>query len=86
VALGEMTFFGDNNNAYPWNPVIDTGQRGISLSPVNINVARAYSYDIFIELTSACGGKCEKITRNLTQPTRLDDGLGGQTVITTFNY
>ena len=86
VAIGETTIFGDNTNAYPWDSIIDTGQRGISISPLNTSTLREYSYDCFIDLTTACGGKIKKITRDHTQPTRLDDGFGGQTDITTFNY
>jgi len=86
VAIGETTIFGDNTNAFPWDPLMDTGQRGISISPLNTATLREYSYDIFIELTTACGGKVTKITRDLTQPTRLDDGDGGQTDMTTFDY
>ena len=86
VAIGSLTLFGDNTNSFPWDSVIDTGQRGISLNPYNIDTAREYSYDIFIELTTASGGKVTKITRDLTIPTRLDNGLGGQTDMTTFDY
>jgi hypothetical protein len=86
VAIGSLTLFGDNTNSFPWDSVIDTGQRGISLNPYNIDSARIYSYDIFIELTTASGGKVTKITRDLTIPSRLDTGLGGQTDITTFSY
>ena len=86
VAIGETTIFGDNTNAYPWDPIMDTGQRGINLTPTNTAILREYSYDCFIELTTACGGNITKITRNLTVPVRLDNGLGGQTDMATFNY
>jgi hypothetical protein len=86
VQIGQLTLFGDNTNAYPWNPIVDTGQVGISLEPYNPGNLTEYSYDVFIELTSACGGKVTKITRDLTVPTRLDNGLGGQSDIATFNY
>ena len=62
------------------------GQKGISITPYNIDSSRNYSYDLFVELTSACGGKVTKITRNLTVEGRLDTGLGGQTDVATFNY
>jgi len=65
---------------------VTTGQRGISIVPYNIDVARIYSYDISIELMSSCGGKVTKVTRNLTIPGNLDSGTGGQTEITTFTY
>jgi hypothetical protein len=86
IAKGPMTVFSDATNAYPWDPVITTAQLGISLTPVNIASARIYSYDIFVELTSACGGGVTKITRNLTIPARLDSGLGGQTTVSSFSY
>jgi hypothetical protein len=85
VALGSLTIFG-GTNSYPWTSIIDTGQLGISMTPYNIDTVRIYTYDIFIELTTACGGKVTKITRDLTQPSRLDNGLGGQTDMTTFDY
>ena len=86
VALGPVTMFGGVDNSYPWNPVVYTGQVGIDLRPYNIDTARIYDYDIFIELTSSCGGKVSKITRNRTLPGALNNGLGGQTEITTFDY
>lgn len=88
IAVGELKIFGGTNN-YPWSPVITTGKRGISLTPLDVDVQiteRTYSYDLFIELTTACGGKVEKITHNLTVPEKLDNGDGGQTQIATFNY
>jgi hypothetical protein len=83
IAVGQMTLFG---GTYPWSPIITTGQKGISIIPYNIDGARIYSYDIFMELTSACGGKLIKITRDLSDEADLDDGTGGQTQITTFDY
>ena len=85
IAEGLKTMFGGTNN-FPWDPVVEYGQRGISLTPYNVEGDRIYAYDVFIELTTACGGKVERITHNLTIPSRLDDGQGGQTDITTFNY
>ena len=85
VALGSQTLFG-GTNSYPWSPLVTVGQKGISITPYNIDSSRNYSYDLFIELTSACGGKVTKITRNLTVENRLDSGLGGQTDVATFNY
>ena len=87
VTLGHMTLFGSNNNSYPWGPIVDTGKRAISMVPYNVHVDREYSYDYYIELSTACGGKLEKITRNWTAyQLALDNGLGGQTEITTFSY
>jgi hypothetical protein len=86
VALGPTTMFGDDGNSYPWSPVVYTGQVGIDLRPYNIDSARIYDYDVFIELTTSRGGKVTKITRNRTLAGSLDNGSGGQTEITTFDY
>ena len=85
VAVGENNIFGGTNN-YPWSSTITTGKRGISITPYNTDGTRIYSYDIFVELITACGGKLEKITRDLSAEADLDDGTGGQTEITTFSY
>ena len=88
VAVGELRLFG-GTNSFPWSPVVTTGQRGISLTPYNIVTERVYDYDIFVELTTEttnCDGKLEKITRNLTVPGNIDNGIGGQTTLATFNY
>ncbi|AGH31265.1 hypothetical protein OLNG_00194 [Ostreococcus lucimarinus virus OlV5] len=85
VSVGTKNVFG-GTNSYPWSSTVTTGQRGISIVPYNIDVARIYSYDISIELMSSCGGKVTKVTRNLTIPGNLDSGTGGQTEITTFTY
>jgi len=85
LALGELRIFGGTNN-FPWDSIVDVGQRGLSMTPYNVDTGRIYTYDIFVELTTACGGKLDKITRQLTIQSRLDDGQGGQTEITTFNY
>ena len=84
VILGNKQIIGPAG--YPWYPVVDTGQLGISMKPYNIDNVREYAYDYFIELTTACGGKLEKITRHWTISGALDNGNGGQTQITTFNY
>jgi len=86
VTLGHMTLFGSDNNSYPWAPIVDTGKRAISMVPYNVHVDRAYSYDYYIELSTACGGKLEKITRDVTIANSLNNGLGGQTEIKTFAY
>jgi hypothetical protein len=85
LAIGTKNLFG-GTNSYPWSPTITTGTRGISIEPYNTDSTRIYSYDIFVELISACGGKLEKITRDLSAEDDLDDGTGGQTQITTFTY
>src|SRR5210317_63402 len=85
VAIGTKNIFG-GTNSYPWSPTVTTGIRGISITPYNVDGTRIYSYDIFVELVSACEGKLEKITRDLSAESDLDDGTGGQTEITTFDY
>jgi hypothetical protein len=85
VAIGTKNLFG-GTNSYPWSPTVTTGIRGISITPYNIDGTRIYSYDIFVEVISACEGKLEKITRDLSAESDLDDGTGGQTEITTFDY
>lgn len=86
VTIGNITLVGDDNNTYPWSPIIHTGKVGVEMIPYNIDTAREYAYDYFIELTTACGGKLTKITRQRTLPEVLDNGDGGQTEITTFDY
>jgi hypothetical protein len=85
VAIGTKNLFG-GTNSYPWSPTVTTGIRGISMTPYNTDGTRIYSYDIFVEVISACEGKLEKITRDLSAEVDLDDGTGGQTEITTFDY
>jgi hypothetical protein len=85
VAIGTKNLFG-GTNSYPWSPTVTTGIRGISITPYNVDGTRIYSYDIFVEVISACEGKLEKITRDLSAESDLDDGTGGQTEITTFDY
>jgi hypothetical protein len=85
IAVGTKNLFG-GTNSYPWSPTVTTGIRGISITPYNTDGTRIYSYDIFVELITACGGKLEKITRDLSAEADLDDGTGGQTQITTFSY
>ena len=86
VTIGNVTLFGGNGNAFPWSPVVGTGKVGITMVPYNVNNSRKYSYDYYIELTTACGGKLEKITTNHFDVLGLDNGNGGQTEITTFDY
>src|SRR6056300_1747135 len=85
IAVGTKNLFG-GTNSYPWSPTVTTGIRGISITPYNTDGTRIYSYEIFVELITACGGKLEKITRDLSAEADLDDGTGGQTQITTFSY
>lgn len=86
IAIGTKNIFG-GTNSYPWSPIVLTGTRGISLVPYNTDSQRVYSYDIFVELVSACHGKFLKITRNLDNQDNLSgQGLGGSTEIVNFSY
>jgi len=85
VAIGTKNLFG-GTNSYPWSPTVTTGVRGISITPYNVDGTRIYSYDIFVELVSACSGTLQKITRDLSSETDLDNGTGGQTEIVAFTY
>jgi len=86
IAVGHLNIYGRENSSYPWDPVITSGKRGISLSPLNQDSGRQYGYDIYVELFTGHGGKLEKITRDLTTNINLDNGNGGQNEITTFTY
>jgi hypothetical protein len=85
VGVGSVSIFG-GTNSYPWSSTVRTGKRGIDLVPYNVDNERQYTYDIFIELVSACNGNLTKITRSLNSEDDLDDGTGGQTLITNFAY
>ena len=87
IAVGTKNIFG-GTNSYPWSSTVITGQRGISITPYNEDITRAYYYDISVELMTASGGKLLKITSNLTDPLGLDDGTGGAHTPAwgTFNY
>jgi hypothetical protein len=56
------------------------------LEPLNTNSTRDYGYDIYVELFTGHGGKLVKISRDLTNDNNLDNGTGGQTLITSFTY
>jgi len=85
IAVGTNNIFG-GTNSYPWSPVVTTGRRGISITPYNVDSARIYSYDVYVELVSACNGKLIKITRDLSSPANLDTENGGDVLITSFSY
>ena len=85
LAIGTKNLFG-GTNSYPWSPTVLTGTRGISIEPYNVDNTRVYAYDIFVELITACNGSLTKITRSLLAESDLDNGNGGSTSITTFNY
>jgi len=85
IAIGTKNLFG-GTNSYPWSPTVTTGKRGISIEPYNTDNERIYSYDISVELVSACGGKLLKISRDLSSNDDLDTQTGGQTQIAAFTY
>jgi hypothetical protein len=85
IAVGTKNLFG-GTNSYPWSPTVTTGIRGISITPYNVDSTRIYSYDVFVELISACNGSLTKITRDLASEADLDDGTGGAVSIATFTY
>lgn len=85
IAIGTKNIFG-GTNIYPWSPVITTGTRGVKILPYNVDNTREYAYDLFVELTSACGGKLQKITRDLSSDADLDTTTGGQITVVTFDY
>src|SRR6056300_67347 len=85
VAIGTKNIFG-GTNSYSWSPTVITGVRGISIKPYYVYGTRIYSYDIFVELVSACNGALQKISRDLSSETDLDNGTGGQTQIVAFTY
>ena len=86
IAIGHLNIYGKESSSYPWDPVIITGKRGISITPLNTLSSRDYGYDIYVELFTGHGGKLQKITRDLTNANNLDNGNGGQTIITSFTY
>jgi len=85
IAVGPTHIFG-GTNSYPWSPIITTGTRGVNIVPYNINNEREYTYDVFVELISACSGRLIKITSSLNSVADLDTGVGGQTQIVTYTY
>lgn len=86
VALGHMTLFGTTNNSYPWAPEIGTGKLGIDLQPYDVSFQRSYTYDCYVELTSACGGTLHQITRDSRYVPFALDGVGGSVLIKEFDY
>lgn len=86
VALGHMTLFGTPNNSYPWAPEIGTGQVGIDLQPYDISGSREYTYDCYIEVTSSCRGKLNKITRDSRFTVNALNQNGGSVLIKEFDY
>jgi len=89
LTLGTKNMFSGVTNNYPWNPNVTLGKRGISIKPLVLDTqseTREYAYDIYVELMTACGGKLQKITRNLINNADLDDGDGGGVTQKSFTY
>jgi hypothetical protein len=89
LTLGTKNMFSGVTNNYPWNPTVTLGKRGISIKPLVLDTqseTREYAYDIYVELMTACGGKLQKITRNLIDNADLDDGDGGGVTQKSFTY
>jgi hypothetical protein len=89
LTLGTKNMFSGVTNNYPWNPNVTLGKRGISIKPLVLDTqseTREYAYDIYVELMTACGGKLQKITRNLIDNADLDDGDGGGVTQKSFTY
>jgi hypothetical protein len=69
IAVGTKNIFG-GSNPYPWNRVLrDITATTIGLTPAVSRPlsgadADAYHYDIFVELTTSCGGKLINIKRD----------------------
>src|SRR6056300_404730 len=64
IAVGAKNLFGGDTD-YPWNPNISVGKRGISMTPVNTENTRVYSYDIHVELYTSRGGRLISIKNNV---------------------
>ena len=69
IAVGTKNIFG-GSNPYPWNRVLrdmtatTVGLQPAVSRPLSGADADAYYYDIFVELTTSCGGKLVNIKRD----------------------
>lgn len=89
IALGSQSIMGSTGGTqYPWSSATQTGTRGIRLLPVTLEGGRNYTYDISVEVTSACDGGLKKISHNLTGQNQdnLDNETAGVTTLATFTY
>jgi hypothetical protein len=89
IALGTQDIIGSTGGTqYPWSSATQTGTRGIRLLPVTLEGGRNYTYDISVEVTSACDGGLKKISHNLTgqNQANLDTETAGVTTLATFTY
>jgi hypothetical protein len=89
ISLGSQSIMGSTGGTqYPWSSATETGTRGIRLLPATKEGGRNYTYDISVEVTSACDGGLKKISHNLTGQSQanLDDETAGVTTLATFTY
>jgi hypothetical protein len=89
IALGPQTIMGSTGGTqYPWSSATQTGTRSIRLLPATLDGGRNYTYDITVEVTSACDGGLKKISHNLTSQNQanLDNETAGTITLATFTY
>ena len=85
IALGPVTMFGATNS-YPWSPTVSVGTRGLSIEPNTLN-RPSYSYDLSVEVVSGVNGGLSRISHRRTNgQTGLDNGTGGQDLLSAFTY
>ena len=77
IAVGTKNIFG-GFNPYPWNHRLrDITPTTVGLQPAVLNPLsgasqNAYNYDIFVELTTACGGKLVSVKRDTETKATFD--------------
>jgi hypothetical protein len=89
IALGPQAIMGSTGGTqYPWSSATQTGTRSIRLLPATLDGGRNYTYDITVEVTSACDGGLKKISHNLTSQSQanLDNEVAGTITLATFTY
>ena len=89
IALGPQAIMGSTGGTqYPWSSATQTGTRSIRLLPATLDGGRNYTYDITVEVTSACDGGLKKISHNLTSQNQanLDNETAGTITLATFTY
>ena len=89
ISIGPQAIMGSTGGTqYPWSIATQTGTRSIRLLPATLDGGRNYTYDITVEVTSACDGGLKKISHNLTgqDQANLDTETAGVTTLATFTY
>ena len=85
IALGTVSIFGATNS-YPWSPTVSVGTRGLSIEPNTLN-RPSYSYDLSVEVVSGVDGGLSRITHRRTNgQDGLNNGTGGQDLLSAFTY